>query len=77
MLRLAAGGGVGGGTEAIKAKEMEPQHDLLPTTKSWGVRDGAVAQPAVHLHEAGDHPSLQMLEEEAGRNVASTNIPRR
>jgi hypothetical protein len=38
MLRLAAGGGVGGGTEAIKAKEMEPQHDSLPTPKELGAR---------------------------------------
>jgi hypothetical protein len=37
-LRLAAGGDVGGGTDAIKAKEMEPQHGSLPTPKSWGVR---------------------------------------
>jgi hypothetical protein len=75
--RLAAGGSVGGGTKAIKAKEMEPQHGLLPTLKSWGVRDGAVAQPAVHLHEAGGHPSPRMLEEEVGRSVASMDIPRR
>jgi hypothetical protein len=32
-----------------------------------GVRDGAVAQPAAHLHEAGNHPSPQMQEEEAER----------
>jgi hypothetical protein len=57
MPRLAAGGSVGGSTKAIKAKKMEPQHGSLPTPKSWGARDGAVAQPAVHLHEAGDHPS--------------------
>jgi hypothetical protein len=37
--RLAVGGSVGGDTEAIKAKEMEPQHGLLPTPKSWG-REG-------------------------------------
>jgi hypothetical protein len=36
---LAAGGSVGGGTKAIKAKEMEPQHGSLPTPKSWG-REG-------------------------------------
>jgi hypothetical protein len=42
-----------------------------------GARDGAVAQPAVHLHKAGEHPSPRMLEEEAGRTVASTDIPRR
>jgi hypothetical protein len=40
-----------------------------------GAWDGAVAQPAVHLHKAGDHPFPQMLEEEAGRSVASTDIP--
>jgi hypothetical protein len=74
-LRLAAGGDVGGGTEAMKAKEMEPQHGSLPTPKRWGARDGPVAQPAVHLHKAGDHPSPRMLEEEAGRSVASTDIP--
>jgi hypothetical protein len=42
-----------------------------------GARDGAMAQPTVHLHEAGDHPSPRMLEEEAGRSVTSTDIPRR
>jgi hypothetical protein len=42
-----------------------------------GARDGAAAQPAIHLHEAGKHPSPQMLEEEAGRSVASTDILRR
>jgi hypothetical protein len=26
---------IGRGTEAIKAKEMEPQHGSLPTPKSW------------------------------------------
>jgi hypothetical protein len=26
---------VGGGTKAIKAKEMESQHSSLPTPKSW------------------------------------------
>jgi hypothetical protein len=76
-LRLAAGGGIRGGTEAIKAKEMEPQHGSLPTPRSWGARDGAVAQPTVHLHEAGEHPSPRMLEEEAGRSVASTDILQR
>jgi hypothetical protein len=40
-----------------------------------GEWDGAVAQPATHLHEAGNHPSPRMLEEEAGKNVASTDIP--
>jgi hypothetical protein len=35
---LAAGGSVGGGTKTIKAKEMEPQHDSLPTPKNWGAR---------------------------------------
>jgi hypothetical protein len=39
MPHLATGGGVGGDTEAIKAKEMEPQHGSLPTPKSWG-REG-------------------------------------
>jgi hypothetical protein len=39
-----------------------------------GARDRAVAQPAVHLHEAGEHPSPRMLEEEAGRSVATTDI---
>jgi hypothetical protein len=34
---LAAGGSVGGGIEAIKAKKMEPQHGSLPTPKSWGM----------------------------------------
>jgi hypothetical protein len=77
MLRLAAGGSVGGGTEAIKAKEMEPQHDSLPTPRSWGPRDGGAAQPADHLHKAGEHPSPRMLEEEAGRSVTPTDIPRR
>jgi hypothetical protein len=58
MPRLEAGGSVGGGAKAIKAKEMEPQHDSLPTPKELGgVWDGAVAQPAVHLHEASYHPS--------------------
>jgi hypothetical protein len=33
---LSAGGSIGGGTKAIKAKEMEPQHGSLPTPKSWG-----------------------------------------
>jgi hypothetical protein len=42
-----------------------------------GARDGAAAQPAVHLHEAGEHPSPRMLEEEAGRNVTPTDILRR
>jgi hypothetical protein len=42
-----------------------------------GARDGVVAQPAVHLHKAGEHPSPRMLEEEAGRSVASRDIPRR
>jgi hypothetical protein len=68
---------IGGGTEAIKAKEMEPQHGSLPTPKSWGTRDGAVAQPAIHLHEAGEYPSPRMLEEEAGRSVAPTDTLRR
>jgi hypothetical protein len=77
MPRLAAGGNVGGGTKTIKAKEMEPQHGSLPTPKNWGAWDGAMEQPAVHLHEAGDHPSPRMLEEEAGRSVASMDIPRR
>jgi hypothetical protein len=75
--RLAAGGSVEGGTKAIKAKEMEPQHARFPPHRVGGPRDGVVAQPAVHLHEAGDHPSPRMLEEEAGRSVASTDIPRR
>jgi hypothetical protein len=39
MLRLAAGGGIGGSTEAIKAKKMQPQHSSLPTPKRWG-REG-------------------------------------
>jgi hypothetical protein len=39
MPRLVAGGSVRGGTKAIKAKEMEPQHGSLPTPKSWG-REG-------------------------------------
>jgi hypothetical protein len=26
---------IGSGTEAIKAKEMEPQHGSLPTPESW------------------------------------------
>ena len=73
--RLAAGGRIGGGNKAIEAKKMEPQHGSLPTPKSWGARDGAVAQPAVHLHKAGEHPSPRMLEEEAGRSVTSTDIP--
>jgi hypothetical protein len=74
-LRLTAGGDVGGGTEAIKAKEMEPQHGSLPTRRSWGcARDGAAAHPVVHLHEAAEHPSPRMLEEEAGRSIASTDI---
>jgi hypothetical protein len=72
---LAAGGSVGGGTKANKAKKMEPHHGSLPTPKSWGVRDRVVAQLAVHLDEAGDHPSPRMLEEEAGRSVASMDIP--
>jgi hypothetical protein len=42
-----------------------------------GAWDGAVAQPTVHLHKAGDHPSPRMLEEEAGRSVASTDTSRR
>jgi hypothetical protein len=50
---------------------------LFPPQKSWGARDGAVAQPAVHHHEAGNHPPPRMLEEEAGRSVASMDIPRR
>jgi hypothetical protein len=33
-LRLA----VGGGTEALKANEMEPQHGSLPTPKELGAR---------------------------------------
>jgi hypothetical protein len=37
--RLAVGGSVGGGTKAIKAKEMEPQHGSLPTPKELG-REG-------------------------------------
>jgi hypothetical protein len=41
--RLAAEGSVGGGTKTIKAKEMELQHDSLPTPKSWGAWDGVVA----------------------------------
>jgi hypothetical protein len=56
---------------------MEPQHGSLPTPKSWGVKDGAAAQLAVHLHEAGEHPSPRMLEEEAGRSVAPTDILQR
>jgi hypothetical protein len=35
----AAGGSVGGGTKAIKAKKMEPQHGSLPTPKELG-REG-------------------------------------
>jgi hypothetical protein len=55
--RSVAGGSVGGGTKAIKAKKMEPQHSSLPTPIELGrARDGAVAQLAVHLHEAGNHP---------------------
>jgi hypothetical protein len=55
--RLAARSSVGGGTKAIKAKKMEPQHGSLLTPRELGgTRDGAVAQPAVHLHEAGNHP---------------------
>jgi hypothetical protein len=34
----AVGGSVGGGTEAIKAKKMEPQHGSLPTQKELGAR---------------------------------------
>jgi hypothetical protein len=33
MPRSATGGSVGGTTKAIKAKEMEPQHDSLPTPR--------------------------------------------
>jgi hypothetical protein len=77
-LRSAAGGSVGGGTEAIKAKEMEPQHDSLPTPKELGgTRDGVAAQPAVHRHEASKHRSPRMLEEEARRSVASIDNLRR
>jgi hypothetical protein len=36
--RLAAGGSIGGSTKAIKSKNMESQHDSLPTPKSWGAR---------------------------------------
>jgi hypothetical protein len=75
--RSAAGDSVEGGTKAIKAKEMEPQHGSLPTPRYWGVWNGAVAQPAAHLYEAGNHPYPRMLEEEAGKSVASTDIPRR
>jgi hypothetical protein len=38
MPRLAAGVSVGGGTKAIKAKEMEPQHGSLPTPKELEAR---------------------------------------
>jgi hypothetical protein len=51
--RFAAGGSIGGGTKAIKAKEMEPQHDSLPAPKELGAaRDRTVAQPCgcAHLH---------------------------
>jgi hypothetical protein len=65
---------IGGGTEAIKAKEMEPQHVSLPTQRVGGARDGAVAQSVVHLHKAGEHPSPRMLDEEAGRRVAPADI---
>jgi hypothetical protein len=48
--------------------------DCFPPQGVGGTRDGAAAQPAVHLHEAGEHPSPRMLDEEAGRSIAPTDI---
>jgi hypothetical protein len=58
-----------------KPKRWSRSTARFPPQRVGGARDGPVAQPAVHLHEAGDHPSPRMLEEEAGRSVASVDIP--
>jgi hypothetical protein len=60
-----------------KPKRWSRNTARFPPQRVGGARDGAVAQPAVHLHKAGEHPFPRMLEEEAGRSVASTDIPRR
>jgi hypothetical protein len=58
-----------------KPKKWSHSTARFPPQRVGGTRDGPVAQPAVHLHEAGDHPSPRMLEEEAGRSIASMDIP--
>jgi hypothetical protein len=67
MPRLAVGGSVGGGTKAIKAKEMEPQHGSLPTPKSWGARgmEPWLSPPSSFTRLV---IILRMLEEEADTN---------
>ena len=76
--RLVVGGSVGGGAKAIKAKEMEPQHGSLPTPKSWGARGMETwLSPLSTFTRLVITLPPRMLEEEAGRGVASTDIPRR
>jgi hypothetical protein len=60
-----------------KPKRWSRSMARFPPQRVGGARDGTVAQPTVHLHKAGEHPSPRMLEEEAGRSVTSTDIPRR
>jgi hypothetical protein len=76
--RSAAGGSVEGGTKAIKAKEMEPQHDLLPTPRYWGARG---MEPWLSPLPTSTRLVIilppRMQEEEAGKNVASTDIPQK
>jgi hypothetical protein len=73
---LAEGSGIGGDSKAIKAKEMEPQHGSLPTPKSWGAwgMDPWLSTLSTFTRLVIILPP-RMLEEEAGRSVASTNIP--
>jgi hypothetical protein len=75
--RSAVGGSVGGGTKAIKAKKMEPQHGSLPTPKELGARG---MEPWLNPLSTFTRLVIilpRMLEEEAGRSVASMDISRR
>jgi hypothetical protein len=58
-----------------KPKKWSRSMARFPPQDTGGAWDGAVAQPAAHLYEAGNHPSPRMMEEEAGKSVASTDIP--
>jgi hypothetical protein len=77
--RLAAGGSVGGGTRAIQAKDLDMRQ--LRRLQPDQLRFAEVGL----LHEAGEHPFPQMLEEEgshqpmrkAGPQPGSLSTPAR
>jgi hypothetical protein len=61
----------------MRHQSHQSQRDGAPARLASHPKELGAAQPAVHFHEAGEHPSPRMLEEEEGRSDASTEILRR